>query len=448
MKNPEISIAFIFLILFVACNKDKEFDNLQDYERTNSTNVGDIGFKVNNDCDAYEDFEEEFCYRTLLPNIPESTFISQTSNFSDPEFYKGKTIELLVNGKLIVATPVLNPENEIDFYLEMDEGTYVLTKSNDVVINSKAIMGQVPAYLNSLYLVKDVYLSESIEIESLEELIGNAGSLVMDEDEKSLVVTIENEMLLPKDGGNDLKIIFGCDWERAITINKYLSRIGWPNHDLLLYPYYVEAALEGCEWECHYCTNPLCVFDGIREIGTFTYDELEQLDNALLKYGLALGDGEVARIGETQNIEIKDNLISLMSGEDYCRKHEVGNEVVNLLEEGIMQDVCNPFSVSQQDMILSVLENADFQHLDVEAFYISLSENFDYVIESESYKSNAKIKCIWDLLNDSSTELFCTTLDNFFSSPEYDLYFFVGNSPGRCAITRDNPSASIKPVST
>jgi len=34
--------------------------------------------------------------------------------------------------------------------------------------------------------------------------------------------------------------------------------------------------------------------------------------------------------------------------------------------------------------------------------------------------------------------LFCSTIDNFYSSPEFDLFLFVGNSPGYCAITRNN----------
>ncbi len=44
----------------------------------------------------------------------------------------------------------------------------------------------------------------------------------------------------------------------------------------------------------------------------------------------------------------------------------------------------------------------------------------------------------WDKLNTAQDNLFCSTLDNFVSSPEYDLYFFVGYSPGYCAIARDN----------
>ncbi|HHG84321.1 MAG TPA: hypothetical protein ENJ82_06185 [Bacteroidetes bacterium] len=95
-----------------------------------------------------------------------------------------------------------------------------------------------------------------------------------------------------------------------------------------------------------------------------------------------------------ENSEITTKLLAFMQGDDFCRQYKVGTEIVDLLEEGIMQDACNN-NLSQQDMLLSVMNEIDFQSFGYDDFYLTLGENTDFVIR-RNFDHCPMMDCVLD----------------------------------------------------
>ncbi len=110
-------------------------------------------------------------------------------------------------------------------------------------------------------------------------------------------------------------------------------------------------------------------------------------------------------------------------------------ELADLLGNNSLSSACEP-SLTPEEMINNAIDNMGECSLD--GFYQALGDHEDYIIQTESFAENQKISCIWNLLAGNNNDFLCTTLDGFFSGSKYDLYLYVGNSPGRCAITRNN----------
>ncbi len=430
---PPIWVSIVILFLaFSGCKEEDNFIEIKSpVENTQlspsdsnfSPTSGHVSFRSGDDCEAYEEFVDAFC-TTTKAEAPPPPIAIPTEPPVNPVLYSDAKIKLLVNNDVIHATPMRNMENEIDFVIEMDGQTFILTKTQNTLVTTTAEI-EIPAYLNSLHLIRDDFLYNDASVETLTSLLEDGGQATKDENGK-LVLTIDHPELVPDTGFGDAFGVFGCDWEKAATIKKYLKNIGWSS-DLELYETYflfLELALDDCAWECGECTSPQCVFDALSGL-PFSPEEIVQLESTFLRYSLGLTDDDLTLLQASENAEIKEKLAALMSGtDDFCRKNEVANEIVDLLEDGVLQDACNS-ELTPQEMLLSVMDESGFEDFDLNEFYGVLGDDYDFIKLDLSFTENGKLACIWQKFNDIDNYFLCELAMNFFGETYFDLWMRV-----------------------
>ena len=260
---------------------------------------------------------DDFCVLARAEPWPPPPVLLQVPP-EDPELYTERTITMLVEGDTITAVPFRSMENQIDFRIEMDGNSYTLTKSPDVVIGSKAVEGEVPAHLNALFLVRDALMDETSSAQDITNSLAGAGSAAISTN-GSVTMNITQKELLPSEGGDKMLLLRVCDWEKSRTINNYLSKIGWPNDDLSLFPFIVETALDICGWECGECADPICVFETIRSGGFLnSQQEIDELSEAFLVNSLDLTASELHEFATTFATVSNVLLLSSESSGDAC----------------------------------------------------------------------------------------------------------------------------------
>ncbi|MCP3928097.1 MAG: hypothetical protein GY705_03240, partial [Bacteroidetes bacterium] len=131
---------------------------------------------------------------------------------------------------------------------------------------------------------------------------------------------------------------------------------------------------------------------------------------------LELTGTETNRLKLSENQEILVKLFDYVIGKGNVYDGvEVGNEVVDLLEEGVMNDACSN-NTTQQDMLLSVMNETGFHHFDYDDFYETLGDGYDYVIIQSHLKNDcSKYHCVIDEMMNGSlgTSFVCDLLSGF-----------------------------------
>lgn len=302
----QIKIIFGLLVLALLSSCEKEQSLTVSETRANppvgEVNNTELTFRDGGECDEYIQFRDEFCvYKT--PETPtDPTVLVLTPPPNNPELFVNRKVELLADGNIVYATPLRNLENDIDFLLEIDGREYILTKSSDAVISSKAEEGDIPEYLNALFSAKDELLASELSAYEISSALNGSASVTTGQGITTIDIT--SPELLPGTGNDEMLLVWGCDWEKAVTINKYLSRIGWPNDDLTLYPFFVETAMDDCGWKCRECIDPMCVFEGLTNL-LIVEEDIAQARLAMLRYALQLSS-ESETILSADNFLIED----------------------------------------------------------------------------------------------------------------------------------------------
>ena len=113
--------------------------------------------------------------------------------------------------------------------------------------------------------------------------------------------------------------------------------------------------------------------------------------------------------------------------------------------EQIIEEACAESS-EQNDSTSTTSLISDFE-LDFDIVTVDdISEeinNFDWIIPSESFSSNAKINCIWQNIAEADSDLLCSTLNNFYGPSQFNINLYVQDLNGNNGTSDLLPSGNL-----
>lgn len=408
MKDQVLGFPFFFLVLsivFFGCQKESSTD-LLDNQPVHPREATDF---VTDLSDAELNIIQYMtCYNQMAAEIDAKNFEHNYGSLNAIRIiYTDKS------GREAVVFPLLLEEQVASFLVANEDG--VLFQLQEVAeLSEKDVESTgLSRHLAKLFGTAN-YLKDDTQLETIKNVLASDYTTQIQQDfvflqEKSHIGQGENPPTF-----NTGKLSALCEDGIYLMLPFYADLFGLPLQEPYDFTDQIFDAILSCHPSGPYCVCPIptCVLESL--INTVDDDLIaDQLKLKYIELDLHLSEAETAWLSNYLflTLDLYETLSQNQAG-DACS--------TSLNDYSIFQDVittCAQAGCTESE------------------FYAQLTDSYDYIEETSSFTDNAKIKCIWDKLNDAQNTLLCATLGNFMDTPDYDLRLYVGNHPQQCGRT-------------
>lgn len=276
--------------------------------------------------------------------------------------------------------------------------SYFVTNSKNAYVRKKASNVDISNSIKAIFnLPFDRVINKELTERDLQRVYGLNSKVTTDDGVTNVLL---GQSLNVSD--SDIFVLNPCAGVYTATVSAYIEELGMP----FVSPW--ESVVDQSLSSCISSEEDICVKSGCADaacvVTAILNHSLVAADPAItntikanyLRLLFDLTEDEKNRLEQTGNVDVFQNLFDYVIGADaLCDKVAVGNEIVDLLEQGVLSDACN-ISETPQNMLLGVMNESEFQSSNFQSFYERLGVNTSYIIRKHFEHCDPKMNCILD----------------------------------------------------